>query len=749
MVVGCFVILGIMAKHITDPANRDYDFGYEFNYDVWTADTTLTLTNVPWNNDYRDTVWFENDTALNNYIDARESTNINITNASYARVGEPVKINIPFNRATKYNYLRATNPAQPVPGGDTPASFYYFITGVYRSAPNTTTVTVELDVWQTFIRHISFGRCYIERGHLGIAASNAFSNYGRDHLTIPEPIDTGAEMVTISHETRKIARAFDTANGSADYQLFNYDVLIVSTTDLTVPYDPDELEVKTATGDGAQFMMSGASLYVMPAVAQSGLDFFDWMHQVSIVPWIAQGIVSVTLIPKVSRYHPGFTYDGSKPTKATQAYFAPLQYDMKTNWRNHADIVNKIPSRYRHLKKFFTFPYMAVELTCSTGTPVILRPEAWNQPNARLMERIAIMPPNQRVVFYPRGYNSTETSYESLHSGSLPGISGRSDGDDGGDYLGVFTQITGLPQVPAVNDNAALAVANNTHGTAAARSAAVWTSEKARMAAGQAENLAMGGIGAGQSASALGRSGEGVAMADAQAHQRDMLLLNSLAGIGGGAAGGIVGGVPGVAIGAAAGAGSALVNSVSLGMNQGAATRQQNIAHNTQMGVEDIQAQYATRVANSNRYYADRAQAGDYMQAVAAIDAQVQDMMMTPPSMLGQYGGDTLNFVHDGLGVSIRWKMIDQSAIARVGEFWLRYGYALHRFGTLPPNLMVMSKFTYWKLAETYITSAPMPEFFKQAIRGILEKGVTVWADANDIGNIDPATNMPLTGITL
>jgi hypothetical protein len=60
-----------------------------------------------------------------------------------------------------------------------------------------------------------------------------------------------------------------------------------------------------------------------------------------------------------------------------------------------------------------------------------------------------------------------------------------------------------------------------------------------------------------------------------------------------------------------------------------------------------------------------------------------------------------------------------------------------------------MSKFTYWKLTETYITAATIPESFKQVIRGIFEKGVTVWADPSYIGNTDLADNAILGGIAL
>jgi hypothetical protein len=67
----------------------------------------------------------------------------------------------------------------------------------------------------------------------------------------------------------------------------------------------------------------------------------------------------------------------------------------------------------------------------------------------------------------------------------------------------------------------------------------------------------------------------------------------------------------------------------------------------------------------------------------------------------------------------------------------------------MPANFMVMNNFTYWKLSETYITGAACPEQYKQAIRGIFEKGVTVWSNPANIGTIDIADNTPLEGITL
>src|SRR5690606_8774203 len=100
-------------------------------------------------------------------------------------------------------------------------------------------------------------------------------------------------------------------------------------------------------------------------------------------------------------------------------------------------------------------------------------------------------------------------------------------------------------------------------------------------------------------------------------------------------------------------------------------------------------------------------------------------------------------------GYQLRWLMPDQASLQSIGEFWLRYGYAIQRFAFIPNDYMVMSKFTYWKMKETYIRAAGMPESFKQAIRGIFEKGVTVWADPDDMGLVDLELNKALPGITI
>ena len=152
---------------------------------------------------------------------------------------------------------------------------------------------------------------------------------------------------------------------------------------------------------------------------------------------------------------------------------------------------------------------------------------------------------------------------------------------------------------------------------------------------------------------------------------------------------------------------------------------------------------------DTNRDMAQFAAKGDYSNAIAGINAKVQDAKMLQPTTVGQVGGEAFTLLMSGWGLFAHVKTLSDAAAAQVGEYWLRYGYAVGRFAPIPQNFQVMSHFTYWKLTETYISSSVCPEAFKQAIRGIFEKGVTVWAKPKYIGTVDNAVNKPIEGIYL
>lgn len=706
------------------PGNTDA--GLFFDYAVWTPNSQITLTNVPWNNDYRDVVSFSGTTQLNAYIDGMADRNIRLNNSRYAPIHEPIVLNYPFNVINKYNYVRVYNPAQPVPGGDVAKTFYYFITDVRYSAPNTTVITVQLDVWQTFIRDVTLGRCYVERGHLGIANEDQFRNYGRDYLTVPEGIDTGAEYMPVMYR--------------ADDQIIlpataRYSILVASTVKLEAP--PGTVQspnLTSAEGGRFQGLPSGASYYLFSTPA----EFEAFMRQYSRYPWVTQNIISITVIPPITRYYSTAEL-GAK--LAIGAYKAPANAALKANvvkefdWRDADDILSYIPTRFRNLKKLWTFPYMAIELTTMTGQTVILKPELWNSPHAVLREEVALLPPNQRMSWYPVGYN---------YRGAV-NISGGEQGD------GVMyaANIGNFPALAIVNDGAISVLAANANSLAFGYQSADWSQQRALRANQVGYDQATAGINAAGQQAQIGMNADSASTAISNQLAQDSALLNAVGGAASSSAMGLVGGPVGGVVGLAGGVGSGVMSMMNTGNQINAANQQLANRLSAGQAAQGVNTQQGNYIRDTNKGLADWAANGDYENTIAGLNAKTRDINLTPPSMAGQVGGETLGMLNFRFGYRLRFMLPDQASLNTIGEYWLRYGYAVHRFSFIPDNFMVMSKFTYWKMKETYIRAAGMPESFKQAIRGIFEKGVTVWRDPDEIGLVDPAENTPLPGIVI
>jgi hypothetical protein len=714
---------------IEDPPNT-YDYSTEFNYALWTPGSRIAMVNVPWNNDYRDIVKFASKAALNTYLDTLEGVGVIIENMSYLKPNQPIRINTPFNSAYRFNYIRVSNPIQPVPS-DITRDYYYFVTDVRYVAPMTTEIVVQLDIWQTFGYDVTFGNSYIERGHIGIANENAFDNFGRDYLTIPEGLDYGNEYQVLTKRTEKIMEV-DGNNGPTDK---NNSVIVVSSVDLIA--DPGDVSNPTLiAADGSFFhnLPSGAAIYYWEGTT----NFFAWLGSVKETPWVSQGIMSITMVPKLSRYMSVTGIDEIDPTPAPWSRMGMLRYSLFNNWRENSEILNKIPERYRHLTKFLTYPYMAIELTTFTGQPIVIKPEAWNDANATIVERATLVPPNQRVTFQPHRYNALTTNDVEDAFPIVPEGNPNYGGDDFGEYLDFMTQISNFPTFALINNGAIGYLASNANSIAFQRNSADWSQTRALRGNEVAYDQASGAIGATADSAKMNAWQDAALTVLGNNSRTTQGMINGFPG----AVGGALHGNP---MGAANYLAAAASNSVNVQANtEMSAVRQSNTKG--QAGITNMQQGL---VRDTNYDLNNWAARGDYENTIAGINAKVQDAQLIQPNVSGQMGGETLNIIANMFGVSIRWKMIDKSNITMIGEYWLRYGYAVKRFATIPASLMVMTKFTYWKCLETYITTATIPEFFKQAIRGIFEKGVTVWADPSYIGTIDIADNEPLEGITL
>jgi hypothetical protein len=711
-------------NQIKDPP-LTYDFGLDFNYAVWTPGTTVTLCNVPWNNDYRDIVKFANRSALNSYISGLSGASINLGGMSYVKQGQPIRINVPFNNAYKYNYLRASNPVQPIPGSDTTRDYYYFITDVRYLAPNTTEIIVQLDVWQTFGYDIQFGNCYVERGHIGIANEAQFTNYGRDYLTVPEGLDLGSELQIIK-EIKEYIITVGSVGGVTDWMP---NVVVASTVDLFAdPGTIDSPKLVTAKGGVFQGVPSGASIYAF----ETGSSFRTWLTANQNKPWVTQGIISATLVPNIERYwgSGGITWPASgTPVEVPSTSANTKGRDMDTNWRSR--LTANLPARYQHLKKFLTSPYSILELTMLTGNPVVIKPELWNDADAPVVEHCSIIPPGQKITVYPQYYNTNKS-----------GPTEFGETFDHATHVGAFITLA------VVNNGSIAYLAQNRNSIAYQRESSDWTQQRA-LGSNQAQyDVQTQGIETSRNLNAVAQianSGQTAIANQLASNQAQTNLVGSgLAG----AAGGAVLGPAGMAGGAIVGTANGIVGAIQTG-HQIAANDQSSAMRNSTMGAQNaIETRQQGFARDTNKNLADWAARGDYANSIAGVNAKVRDAAMISPSVSGQMGGETINMQSLNFAIVLRFKMPDMATIRSIGEYWLRYGYMVHKFMKPPTTLMAMAKFTYWKMSETYIIAAPMPETYKQTIRGIFEKGVTVWASPADIGNIDIADNAVVPGLS-
>jgi len=729
-----------MASYKGDPANTDYDAGDDFNYEVWTANSEITLCNVPWDAIYKDVVHFETTNDLNDFID-ETGDRTTITNAMYARIDEPISIDMPLGRAQRYNYVRVYNPAQPTHSPDSPKYYYYFIRGIRHVAPETTEIVVQLDVWQTYIRLVQFGRAYIERGHIGIANEDNFQNYGRSWLTIPEGLDLGSEYVNVA--SRQVVVMDPFPNGSEP----TFNIMAISTVDLNGDHGTEQQPKNPSAKPSyiQQGIPSGAGVYLW----ESARDFMAFLSDFSKKPWVTAGIVSLTLLPDMKRYNQfGFTWGSTKDpvTKAYSGYIAPrIVRNLFPNWRNSPEILQYIPQRYRHLKRFLTSPYCMIELSFNTGSAVVLKPEAWNSRDASILESLSIIPPAQRMAAIPLNYNGRNATPNGPDRALGHGENWIRDGD----YLDMAVFLSAFPTIPIVNNGQILHLAQNARSIAAQYSSNEWAQQRALQGNQVAFDQASAGInaGIGLANNSIGADQASVAAANEFAAQRALVNLFTNTGMGAGM--GAFAGPGGAVVGGVGGLASGALGMFTQGMEADQANRQLAIRSGAAGTARDINAGLGSTMRDSNKGLADWAAKGDYANARAAMDAKVQDAQMIPHGMSGQFGGETFNLVNDDMNLTLRVKMIGQEALAITGEYWLRFGYPVRRSANIPNDLRVMDKFSYWKLSEIYIRTAGMPETFKQTIRAILEKGVTVWNDPHDIGRIDFADNRPIPGIKI
>lgn len=697
---------------------------------TWPVGTEVTLMQVPWDANYRDVVIWDNVHQRDDYLDmqALNGTGWRSKRFSYCRPNEPISVPVPYSAAYKYNYVVVQNPMQPVDGEEQPLKLCYFILSTDYVAPGTTQLTLQLDVIQTYQFDVCLGNMFVERGHMGVSnavfkngVQNLQGQYLRKYLNVPEGLDVGDSYVMANHEWYPLtdASTFDIGK-----------IIIISSADLAVdPGTTDNPNLNVADGQNADGIPSGCNVYSMTLST-----FKAVLNAMKEKSWVAQCIQSVSTFPArlLSAGTDVQLFGDSGITMQFLGETDTLELPLKTyatTGNIYQQLSNGVPDGYHDLYKAYTYPYSVIELTAYNGNSVFVKPELVYGNTLALtvigcavapFARIGVFPTNYGQAFeggQPVDYNQyTWHGFDgSDHTGVIPS----------GDFLDSCLWLADFPQFSIVNSNYITYLASTAHTRAYRYESAGWQNAKSNAASGLAYSQAM----------------NQTALNEANRYDQGPIGAAQIANYAGQAMGAIEGGLnrltgqPAVSSNEATLAGAA---------NYLAQRQTGNLAFNA---TQDLSRQ----VAGQNLDYAKYAARGDYANQIAAINATVQDAALQAPSTVGQMGGQGFMWKNGLVGFAVNYKTAGGAAMRTVCDFWARYGYKIqrfHNFGNAKmPVLKIMDHFSYWKVSETYITCAKANEAEKDAIRGVLEKGVTVWGKPSEIGNIAPAVNTPLYNI--
>lgn len=695
----------------------------------WPTDSKATLCRVPWDAEYRNVVDWQDQQHKDSYFSSLKSDSCELGSMTYLKPNDPIFVDVPFSKAYSYNYIVVENPKLPVPGEVEPRKLYYFVTAVGYVAPNTTSIAVQLDVWTTYGDTAEFGRCFVERGHVAIAAEMskptptadklgpARSKVYRRYLTAAEGLDIGNEYLIGDVD------AFSIADSE-----HRWAVVIMSTTDLLADWGTlSNPSMTTADGQVTDGLIGGCNVYSL-----STTDFRQFMKNIRNYPWVAKGIIGVTAFPKA------LLTDGPSVDKdGVTLYFLGTTPD-KGFYREIDNVWERlsksIPDRYRNLHKLLCYPYSVIELNSYNGSPVLLKPELLNTDTLRLRNISCAVPGHIKIGFYPWAYDSERLV---LNEYGLPVVSATMDDPSvnlpvSGNSLDSCVWMQEMPKFSLVNDNYLNYLASTTHTREWQYNAAGWQQAKSNASARLSYDQAQ----------------QQIATNRANWNASTQGLLGNVAGNIGNLA---MSGADALGIGGAVSGAADFANGV-LGTVSGAigATGWDNMQGivNNLTGLTELNNNQALQgnIASQNLDLAQWAAQGDYENSIAKIEATVQDAALTAPSVIGQAGGSGFSMSNGLFVVQTRFKNIDQNHMHIIGEYWLRYGYAVREFMVPPADLCCMEHFTYWKMLETSVECALADETSKETIRGIFEKGVTVWKSADEITTWDLSDNDPILG---
>lgn len=667
------------------------------------------IKNVPFYNNYRDVINFDNKINQENYF--KSLPNVSLTNFKYVRNNGAIKVPYYRDEILDYNYMMFKNKAY----GD--KYFYAFITNISYINPNTSLVEFELDIWQSWYFDITFKESYIEREHC-----TRWNSDGSPVInTIPENLDFGSEYRVTGQK-----RLYDLgAKAQIKWLVIGLTLKWQNFSNLY----RDQFSNLTAQEKQNYFDSSRGFgvptnlFYIVVPINEYGSSYTDvkdntfsingveytnaydiiyhFTHAVGLTETIKTLFVT-DFLPisynvtsasggniQVSSSQIRDVLITTKETSSEFEFFNSISVPMIVNASNNDEraVIHSFTfaDKYSALKqgitesKLLMYPYSFNQLMDLQGDNFIIKNEYVDGTNINIDIRSAINISN-KVAYTVSNY---------LGMGSRRGML----------YLdnGIINS----------NDNRLSVVDSYTSAYIQGNMNSLQTSVLNTQLQSKANmNIAIN--------SAYGNT---LLTSNTMNKNTGSAWLNGIWGMVGGAYEGAVKNM------------NSYGGASLLGMGKGVTGLVSGIENSA---LNNMVAESNTIIENNiNRQNTSMQGEASNQIAINNVNAKIQDAKAVPDNVSLQGGDVAFNYGYENLGVKIISKQITQEYIDILQDYFRKYGYAVHRFKV--PNIATRRNWNYIKTIGARITGN-IPDMFLQGIENILNSGVTIW-HTTEVGN--------------
>lgn len=320
--------------------------------------------------------------------------------------GDTIKLPVPFEYMSYYNYLVVDYSKPPVNNADGTGiiRFLYFIRDLNQLSINNTQCTIWRDSWSMFVNDISFSHMVLERGHYAVAKSATVEDYlmhpisNTDYLLTPDvsygvpskSYEAGKFVINDSDCVYVIAStAFVQSENWGEYQ----------TDGWRIPATPFTNTEQTSPA------------YSIIGIEGANIGTF-WEAVRTKAPQYMESVKAVYLMPTdMVTVIEGFTFCGVQCFKLRAVNPTVELANITKDAFGYGE--------YKEITKLYTAPYCHLELTDGEGKDVRINVEDTSSNVLQLANYVSIAYPYAAVTSYLKGVGNSDdktVTYKNLSS---------------------------------------------------------------------------------------------------------------------------------------------------------------------------------------------------------------------------------------------------------------------------------------------------------------------------------------------